>query len=472
MIYADRETLFLITGAFLCSLLQPTCGGDLTDGAKGATAETTVLNEPLTATHEEKIMTPDMLLMHNTDSPPKQTVVHHISEVPETPSPAPPVQHIDYPSDLFSIDDLRRGWVILHMFGMVYMFISLAIVCKEFFVPSLWVIQDRLAISDDVTGATFMAVGRTVPRHLSLLIGAFLGPSNVGFGSIVGAAVYKILFVIGVSALFSRRVLHLTKWPFFRDVSFYLLSLVLLIIFFLDNIITWWESMMLVTVYILYVIFLKFNVQVEQALKTRLHKHENSIQVVEPETAVMSAASGVAEGPERDEDVMKRGEQEGKGEALSLKWPETLRKQAVFLFLLPITFPLWLTLPDVRHLKSERLVAVTFLGCIVWIHIFSYFMLWWAHRAGETFSIPETIIGLTVLAVGTSIPDLIASGIVARRGRADMLVSSSAGCNIFDITVGMHGRKRQGCDIIHTPKGINSVTSQWSAWEGAALVFF
>lgn len=284
MIYADRETLFLITGAFLCSLLQPTCGGDLTDGAKGATAETTVLNEPLTATHEEKIMTPDMLLMHNTDSPPKQTVVHHISEVPETPSPAPPVQHIDYPSDLFSIDDLRRGWVILHMFGMVYMFISLAIVCKEFFVPSLWVIQDRLAISDDVTGATFMAVGRTVPRHLSLLIGAFLGPSNVGFGSIVGAAVYKILFVIGVSALFSRRVLHLTKWPFFRDVSFYLLSLVLLIIFFLDNIITWWESMMLVTVYILYVIFLKFNVQVEQALKTRLHKHENSIQVVEPET--------------------------------------------------------------------------------------------------------------------------------------------------------------------------------------------
>lgn len=66
--------------------------------------------------------------------------------------------------------------------------------------------------------------------------------------------------------------------------------------------------------------------------------------------AVMSAASGVAEGPERDEDVVKRGEQEGKGEALSLKWPETLRKQAVFLFLLPITFPLWLTLPDVRHL--------------------------------------------------------------------------------------------------------------------------
>lgn len=66
--------------------------------------------------------------------------------------------------------------------------------------------------------------------------------------------------------------------------------------------------------------------------------------------AVMSAASGVAEDPERDEDVVKRGEREGKGKPLSLKWPETPRKQAVFLFLLPITFPLWLTLPDVRNL--------------------------------------------------------------------------------------------------------------------------
>lgn len=187
MIYADRETLVLITGVFLCSLLQPTRGGDLTDGAKGARAGTTVANEPLTATHKEKIMTLDMMFMHNTDSPPKQTVEHHISAVPETPSPAPPVHDIssaspeeaeiwsDYPSDLFSVDDLRRGWVILHVFGLVYMFISLAIVCKEFFVPSLWVIQDKLAISDDVTRShvhgcwknrpqTFVSAHRSLPR--------------------------------------------------------------------------------------------------------------------------------------------------------------------------------------------------------------------------------------------------------------------------------------------------------------------
>ena len=45
--------------------------------------------------------------------------------------------------------------------------------------------------------------------------------------------------------------------------------------------------------------------------------------------------------------------------------------------------------------------------------------------------------GLTILAAGTSIPDLITSVIVAKKGFGDMAVSSSVGSNIFDITVGL-----------------------------------
>jgi len=42
-----------------------------------------------------------------------------------------------------------------------------------------------------------------------------------------------------------------------------------------------------------------------------------------------------------------------------------------------------------------------------------------------------------VLAAGTSVPDLLSSVIVARRGHGDMAVSSSIGSNIFDILVGL-----------------------------------
>jgi Ca2+/Na+ antiporter len=46
------------------------------------------------------------------------------------------------------------------------------------------------------------------------------------------------------------------------------------------------------------------------------------------------------------------------------------------------------------------------------------------------------VMGLTFLAAGTSIPDLMTSVIVARKGFGDMAVSSSVGSNIFDVCVG------------------------------------
>ncbi len=60
----------------------------------------------------------------------------------------------------------------------------------------------------------------------------------------------------------------------------------MLIIFFLDNTIMWWESMMLVCGYVSYVFFMKYNVQIEQAFKSQLRKHKNIVKVIaveEPE---------------------------------------------------------------------------------------------------------------------------------------------------------------------------------------------
>lgn len=63
-------------------------------------------------------------------------------------------------------------------------------------------------------------------------------------------------------------------------------------------------------------------------------------------------------------------------------------------------------------------------------------MVWWAKEISVTMGIDDEIMGLTVLAAGTSIPDLITSVLVARKGYGDMAVSSSVGSNLFDITIG------------------------------------
>ncbi|XP_068090502.1 sodium/potassium/calcium exchanger 2 isoform X2 [Hyperolius riggenbachi] len=496
----------------------------------------------------------------------------------------------EYPQDIFSLEDRKRGAVVLHIFGMIYMFIALAVVCDEFFVPSLTVITEKLMISDDVAGATFMAAGGSAPELFTSLIGVFISHSNVGIGTIVGSAVFNILFVIGMCALFSKEVLNLTWWPLFRDVTFYIVGLIMLITFFLDNYIQWWESLMLLMAYLTYVTFMKFNVQVESWVKRKInrnkvvkeHREQPNILVLQEEPRSPQEHEGVAmnvrnvdvnetaglketwseqvTSPNKTRPRLQRGgssaslhnslmrnsifqlmihtldplseelgsygklkyydtmTEEGKfrekasilhkmakmkcqiddserlnGTAncidkvelpnsanvevevtppkesdspvqngnvthnievaetqitategteevdhpLTLSWPAKKRKRAVYLAVLPIVFPLWITLPDVRKPNSRKFFPVTFFGSITWIAIFSYLMVWWAHQVGETIGITEEIMGLTILAAGTSIPDLITSVIVARKGLGDMAVSSSVGSNIFDITVGL-----------------------------------
>ncbi|GAA6110061.1 sodium/potassium/calcium exchanger 2-like isoform X1, partial [Tachysurus ichikawai] len=140
-----------------------------------------------------------------------------------------------------------------------------------------------------------------------------------------------------------------------------------------------------------------------------------------------SACIHIKQGDEDDEE----------DQPLSLSWPESSRKRLTYLLLLPIVVPLWITLPDVRKPTSKKFFPITFLGSICWIACFSYLMVFLAHQVGETIGITEEIMGLTILAAGTSIPDLITSVIVARKGLGDMAVSSSVGSNIFDITVGL-----------------------------------
>lgn len=257
-----------------------------TASLRTARAETTVLN-PVTTTNRTVVrciyVDPDL---------PKPTPVPTPAHEPTHPTPTitipaqPPHGKGEYPQDIFSIEERRKGWVLLHIFGMIYMFVSLAIVCDEFFVPTLGVITKKLEISDDVAGATFMAAGGSAPELFTSLIGVFISHSNVGIGTIVGSAVFNILFVIGMCALFSREMLYLTWWPLFRDVSFYILDLIMLIIFFLDNTIVWWESVMLVGGYAIYVYFMKYNVQIERAFKSQLRMHKNIVKVIpieEPE---------------------------------------------------------------------------------------------------------------------------------------------------------------------------------------------
>jgi Ca2+/H+ antiporter len=179
-----------------------------------------------------------------------------------------------FPPELFTLEQIKNGFVAFYILGVIYMFVALAIVCDEFFVPALDVIIEVIGCSEDVAGATFMAAGGSAPELFTSLIGVFIAFSDVGIGTIVGSAVFNILFVIGMCALFSKTVLHLTWWPLLRDCTFYSVSLLTLIIFFLDEQIFWYEALTLLCIYFFYVFFMKYNAQIERTVKKLLYKNK------------------------------------------------------------------------------------------------------------------------------------------------------------------------------------------------------
>ena len=389
-----------------------------------------------------------------------------------------------YPDDAFGKEGMKKGAIMLHIIGVMYTFAGIAIVCDDFFVPALEVLVEKYKIQDDVAGATFMAAGGSAPELFTALIGVFIAKSNVGFGTIIGSAVFNVLFVIGACAFFSKEILVLTWWPLFRDCCWYTFDLLMLYVFFRDEHIDMYESGLLLVFYLCYVLFMSQNSRAETFFKKTIlrqkdfvattrhdeERAEKKAQAISP--AAPSKLSQVSPGPgavtesalartmtpkalersstpralirKESKRIIKSdsssknpggGDDDDDDGGIDLDWPDELSGKIYFVLLCPIMFGLAYTIPNCK--KKEHLWPVVFIESILYIGFFSYFMVWWATSIGAVVGISDEVMGYTFLAAGTSVPDLMSSVIVARQGFGDMAVSSSIGSNIFDITLGL-----------------------------------
>jgi hypothetical protein len=91
------------------------------------------------------------------------------------------------------------------------------------------------------------------------------------------------------------------------------------------------------------------------------------------------------------------------------------------------------TIPPSRGKYKYQFFA-SFAAALVWLAIVSYFMVHWSERIGCTLHIDEAIMGISVLALGTSMPDCLSSIFVARAGEGQMAVSNALVCIFFVTT--------------------------------------
>lgn len=146
--------------------------------------------------------------------------------------------------------------------------------------------------------------------------------------------------------------------------------------------------------------------------------------------------------------------------------PKSHLLKVLWLLYLPFAVLFYLTIPDCRKPKLRKYFAVTFILSTLHITVASYLLVWMIAIIGKqhvvilsislrilsnapakmdesflipgfTLSISDTVMGLSFLAIGVTLPDIVASLLVVRKGEGDMAVCNALGSNIFEILVGL-----------------------------------
>lgn len=86
---------------------------------------------------------------------------------------------------------------------------------------------------------------------------------------------------------------------------------------------------------------------------------------------------------------------------------------------------------DVHAMSLQRAIAWLVIGLLLLIAS-SRLLVWGAVEIAHAFGVSDLIIGLTIVAVGTSLPELASSVIAARKGEHDIALGNILGSNLFN----------------------------------------
>lgn len=90
-----------------------------------------------------------------------------------------------------------------------------------------------------------------------------------------------------------------------------------------------------------------------------------------------------------------------------------------------------------KDINIAKALATLTLGLVLLI-VSSRSIVWGAVELATLWGMSELLIGLTIVAIGTSLPELVASVAAARRGEHDMALGNVIGSNLFN-TLGVVG---------------------------------
>lgn len=263
-------------------------------------------------------------------------------------------------------------------------FLLIGFIClikgADYFVDGSSEVAKKLRIPSIVVGLTIVAIGTSLPELAVSVFASVKNSNDIAFSNVIGSNIFNLLMVLGVAALFAN--INVKKSILKREFPF--LMFTTLVVLFLAGDILWFGN-----------VFGKVNL-------LRFEYGTEQIGTV-----------GRADG--------------------------------VLLLLLFVGFIFWTVsyaLQERKKTAESDLIEETFsnakcifyiVGGAVAIILGGQIVVDCAKGIALTAGMSETLVGLTVVALGTSLPELVTSAVAAKKGEADLAIGNVIGSNISNI---------------------------------------
>ena len=267
------------------------------------------------------------------------------------------------------------------VFKIILLVIGFVLLIKgaDIFVEGSSSVARKLKVPPLIIGMTIVAMGTSLPEAAVSVSASMNNANSLAVSNVVGSNIFNLMMVLGICALFNK--LTVSNDVLKRDYPFSIICAIIMIILgvfgFTDNGYGInWEIDRAAGIFYL-VLFIAFiTVLIISAMKARKQALETGIE----------AERSLAD--EMEEDVAD--------------------------------IPIW------------KAIIFIVLGAVM-IKFGGDWVVDGATAIASAIGVSDTIIGLTICAVGTSLPELVTSIVAARKDQLDMAIGNVVGSNIFNI---------------------------------------
>ena len=268
------------------------------------------------------------------------------------------------------------------IFKIILLIVGFVLLIKgaDFFVEGSSSVAKKLKVPPLIIGMTIVAMGTSLPEAAVSVSASMNDANSLAVSNVVGSNIFNLMMVLGICALFNK--LKVGKDVLRRDYPFSIICALLMILLGVFGFkedgsygMNWEMDRLAGIIYlVLFVCFI--TILIISAMKARKKAQETGVQ----------AERSLAD--EMEDEVAE--------------------------------IPVW---------KS---IIYIVLGAVA-IKFGGDWVVDGAVAIAERIGVSDTIIGLTICAVGTSLPELVTSIVAARKNQLDMAIGNVVGSNVFNI---------------------------------------